>query len=86
MSMTMLSTIKCFLKTPTICTSNSIKYNKTSINSNRHFLTVAIPWAFNLTTIKWKFNPSLKGHSSHILNRLTNNITKRWILLSSAKS
>ena len=83
MSMTMLSIIKCFMKTQTTCTN--IKPSRT-FNSNRHIHSGAILWAANLPTIKPKCNPSQKDHSSHILNKLTNNTTKRWTLLSSAKS
>ena len=77
MSMTMLSIIKCFLKTQTTCIN---------IKLSQHIRSGAILWAANLQTIKPKCNLSLKDHSSHILNKLTNSTTKRWTLLSSAKS
>ena len=85
MSMTKHSIVRCSTQTQATCTNNNISLNRTFM-SNHLIQIEAIQSAANLAANNWKRNPSQKDRSSLIRNKLTNNTTKKWTLLSSVKS
>ena len=93
MNMTTNSIAKCSSETQTACTSNSINPNRTFINNRlTHSEAIHIKTLMANSTMTFrgwtrcKCNPSPKDHSSLIHNKLINNTTKKWTLLSKGKN